>query len=214
MSEPIKKPNQIDPESYSPKTPKFLNMMQERTQSEVDNIIKNHVVEMLGIEYIHLPASRFIGKEIEGKIKITEKADMLWGKANEIFAVLDAMEDCAFMITEPCGFMHQDDMESGKKGTKYHYIVGKFMKAATPVPDGFSYRDIPESDVALATFYGEFNDMIKKMYVATRDKILGDGKGIPYPVGYFHAEVYIKECNPNPGAVSNLSYLFSCKKEK
>ena len=39
MSEPVKKPNQTNPESYSPKTPTFLNMMEEANQGAVQQMI-------------------------------------------------------------------------------------------------------------------------------------------------------------------------------
>ena len=210
MNEPIKKQiPQTSPESYKPEAPKMMNMLDEQSQDVIDNIIKNHIVEMIDIEYIHLPALKFIGMETKSKGK---KAGEMWLKSKEFMPILDSMTNHASSITAPCGFMHQNDMESGKKGTTYHYIVGKFMTADAPVPDGFVFREIPESDVAIATFYGEFSDMIKKMYVMTRDKILHDGKGIPYPIGYFYAEIYINECDPTPGKLSKLSYLFSCKK--
>ena len=49
------------------------------------------------------------------------------------------------------------------------------------------------------------------MYEQTRDRILSDGYGIPYPVGYFHAEVYLKENIPEDGVISPLAYLFACQ---
>jgi len=207
MTDPIKATSPIAPESHSPKRPEILKLAEQIDTSRMDKILKNHAVEMLGIEYIHLPPLRFIGMDVKPTRK---NAGNLWAKADEFMPLLDTSDHCAAIIDVPCGFMHQEDMESGK-GTKYHYLAGRFMNACTPVPEGFGYRDVPESDAAIATFYGEFNDMIRQVYVLTRDRIMRDGRGIPYPVGYFYAELYTKECIPNPGAVSKMSYLFSCK---
>ncbi|MDF2686241.1 MAG: hypothetical protein K0S55_1422, partial [Clostridia bacterium] len=41
MSEPIKKPNQTDPESYSPKIPKLINMMEMQKKTQIKNLTEN-----------------------------------------------------------------------------------------------------------------------------------------------------------------------------
>lgn len=53
--------------------------------------------------------------------------------------------------------------------------------------------------------------MVASIYAVTRDKILGDGYGIPRLEGYFYAEVPIKGNIPQSGVVSKWAYLFSRK---
>ena len=107
--------------------------------------------------------------------------------------------------------MHHDNRPADQP---MHYVVGRFMQAGTPVPEGFDFVDLAPSAAALAVIRGEFDEMIWPMYAATRDRILSDGRGIPYPEGYFHAEVYLKDNIPRSGAVSRLAYLFACTPEK
>jgi hypothetical protein len=171
---------------------------------------KKHVIEMESIEYIKLPAVRFIGKDVmaKGKKECGEKYPEMIRKSVEFIPILDAMADYATNITDLCALKHHDHGLYNK--SPMHYIVGKFMKENTPVPEGFDYWDIPESSVAFAIVCGELTVMIDKGYFMTRDKILADGLKIPYPKGYFHAEVYIKENIFQEGAVSKMGYLFSC----
>jgi len=161
------------------------------------------------IKYIDLSAVRFIGKDVLAKGKERgKKYGEMWDKSDEFMPVLDTMADYATIITEPCALMHHNNGAYNKN--PMHYIVGKFMKASTPVPEGFDYWDIPKTKMAYAIFNGEFDAMINNAYKMTRDKVLADGWKIPYPGGYFHAEVYVKENIPQKGVVSRLGYLFAC----
>lgn len=195
-------------ESYSPKKPDILNMAET---AKIENMIKNHIVEMDNIRYMRLPALRFIGMDVMAKGENRgAQYGAMWEKSGEFIPVLDSLTEYASEIKEPCALMHHDDKEYNK--SDMHYIVGRFMKAETPVPEGFSFYDLPESCAALAIYTGEFGDMMNQMYAMTREKILSDNMGIPYPVGYYHAEVYVKENIPNNGVVSKMGYLFSCSK--
>ncbi|MDR0272492.1 MAG: AraC family transcriptional regulator [Clostridiales bacterium] len=162
------------------------------------------------IKYIDLPAIRFIGKNVmaEGKNK-GEKYGEMWDKSHEFMPQLDAMTDYATVITDPCALMHNSNGDTKKN--PMHYIVGKFMKAGTPVPDGFDFYDMPEAKVAYALFNGEFQEMIEKALMMTYEKANADGWVVPYPEGWFHAEVYINENIPKEGVVSRLGYLIAIK---
>lgn len=199
------------PEGYSPKNPDLIDLTEKASVDVINNIIKNHIVEMESIKYLKLPALRFIGKDVRAR---GPDAGMqygnMWAKSSEFMPILDNMLEYASEITDPCALMHHDNMDADQDNM--HYIVGRFMKADTPVPEGYDYKDLPESNVAFAIYYGEFSDMISKIYALTRDKILCDEKGIPYPVGYFHAEVYVKDNIPKDGVISKMGYIFSCNK--
>ena len=211
MNEPVKKMDQT-PESYSPKIkPWIVNLVEKVTVEEAEEMKQNHSVKLAKLEYLHLPALRFIGKDvISSGPDAGNQYGLMWAKSGEIFSVLDQMENYASLLRDNCALMHHDNLDGNHP---MHYIVGRFMKAESSVPEGFDYYDIPASCAALAIYYGEFNDMIDQAYTMTRDRILADGRGIPYPVGYYHAEVYVPANIPKDGVVSQLGYLFSCNKD-
>ena len=167
-------------------------------------------IKMESLTYLQLPNLRFIGKDVIAKGKNAgDKYGEMWAKSAEFMPVLADMNEYLFEgINDPCALMHHNNQTANKQ---MHYVVGRFMKSGTPVPEGFDYYDIPKSMAGFAVFSGEFTEMIDGIYVATRDKILSEGYGIPYPEGYYHAEVYLKENIPVAGVVSKMAYLFSCK---
>lgn len=209
MNEANKKTNR-DPQSYSPAKPEILSLAKEFAKQEIDNMIQNHIVELIGIEYIDIPAMRFIGKDV--KDGGGEAYGAMWGKSGEFMPTLDAMTEYATLLTDPCALMHFSNLKHDDPGGQMHYLVGKFMRADTPVPDGFDYWDIAETMIGLGIVYGEFNDAISKAMMIVHDKIVEDGYAITYPDNYFHAEVYVKENIPEGGVISKLGYLHACKR--
>ena len=183
-------------------------MVKELTKGDTEHMPEKPSVVMENFEYVDLPAMRFIGKDVMASgPEAGQKYGEMWGQSAAFMPILDGMAAYATVITDPCALMHHDNKAHTEP---MHYIVGKFMKADTPVPEGLDYCDIPACSVAMSIVCGEFNDMIGKIYVMTRDKILADGKKVPYPSGYFHAEIYVKENIPQGGVVSKLGYLFVC----
>jgi len=175
--------------------------------------IKN-AMTMTDFRYLHLPAMRFIGMDIiaKGK-KAVEGYAAIWARSLEFMPILDSMTEYASVLNNPCALMHHNNLEVNKEAM--HYLVGRFMRADTPVPDGFSYWDIPESNVGISDMCGKFRDT--KAYYMTRDKILSDrdkgmGIDIPYPIGYYHAELYTNDI-PIQGSVLKFQYLFPCVKK-
>ena len=146
-------------------------------------------------------------------LHVIEKYGEMWGKSREWMPMLDGMTDHATEITDPCALMHFSNRKHDEPGGKMHYIVGKFMKADTPVPEGFDCWDMAPTTIGLVVVRGEFNDMIDKAMMIAHDKIVADGYAATYPDNYFHAEVYVKENIPKGGVVSKLGYMHACKKK-
>lgn len=164
-------------------------------------------------EYKKMPAMRFIGKEcIEH-----DSADMSWEL--EIMRILDDMTEYKSDFDYDVLFQHHFgkciDVEC------WHGFWGRFMKADTPVPEGFIHFDfIPKRDsnnfeegspflsqFALAIFSGDNKAMhksegydINAMYDVTRNIILGQGVNIPYPDKYWTAEVFLEGCDRHSNA--------------
>lgn len=178
-------------------------------EKHTDQYLKdNHLVEVESIDYLVLPPLRFIGKDVIASGPDAGDAyGNMWGQSGTFMPVLDAMQDDASVITNPCALMHHNNQEADQQ---MHYMVGRFMKEGTPVPDGLDYYDLPASTVCRIFYRGEFNDAICQAYEKTRDTILQQKHGIPYPVGYFHAEIYPADNIPEGGVVSRFGYLMSC----
>ena len=166
-------------------------------------------------EYRQLPALRFIGREEAGL------ADLEARRA--LFHSLDAMPAHKSDFGEDLLLMHHDGLvvDTGP----WHSVWGRFMRAETPVPEGWIYVDfVPEDDgrvgppycsqFAFATFTGDQAAMHKHegydvdaMYDVTRNIILGQGVNIPYPDKYWTANVFREGCDQ-----PSTAYLFSVKR--
>lgn len=165
-------------------------------------------------EYIKMPAMRFIGREYDLKKDVELR--------KEVFHTLDAMTEYQSDFDHDMLLMHHNGL--GVDVEPWHGFWGRFMKADTPVPEGFLYFDfVPHDDdkagppfysqFALATFSGDIAAMHKQegydsdaMYDVTRNIILGQGVNIPYPDKYWTAEVFL-EGFEQPGT----AFLFSVK---
>jgi len=158
-------------------------------------------------EYIEIPALRFIG--IDAWRTKEDWGDM-WRRKDEFLPQLENMkESLDLTIPHVCAFCHHDD---GAVDVVNRYLIGRFFKADTPVPDGYDFHDLKPQTVAYAVFDNGVENEFFLRYEITRDKILGDGIGIPYPVGYWHGEVYIDKTPVDPPFCCGV--LFACNKGK
>ena len=163
-------------------------------------------------EYRKLPAMRFIGFEGEEYADVSVRL----AKIQE----LDVLAGYQTEIQADILFMHHYGL--GVDVGPWHGVWGRFMKADTPVPEGFLYFDfVPVSDeeaglpyvsqFAYATFSGDMAAMHRQegfdsdaMYDVTRNIILGQGVMIPYPHKYWTAEVFPEGCDKD-----STAYMFS-----
>ena len=168
-------------------------------------------------EYKTMPAMRFIGKEsCEGDGLDTDEG------LRGLFNILEAMSEYKSGLDYDVLFQHH--YGKGVDKERWHGFGGRFMKADTPVPEGFVYWDfVPDdsdtpyltfcSQFAFAAFSGDIKAMHNdegtdggRMYDVTRNIILGQGVTIPYPEIYWTAEVFLDGCdNNNP----STAYMFS-----
>jgi len=164
-------------------------------------------------DYKQMPVMRFIGREGNDS---TESIEGL----KKIYQVLDMMTEYKSGFDYDILFMHH--YGRGVDVEPWHGFWGRFMKEDTPVPEGFvhfdftpEYVDKPglpfQSKFAFATFSGDIDAMHKTegydsdaMYDVTRNIILGQGVGIPYPDKYWTAEVFLESYNK-----PSTAYLFS-----
>jgi len=169
--------------------------------------------QLESLVYKQMPALRFIGRESD------DSTDSILGR-RAIFQVLDAMVGYQSGFDFDLLFMHH--YGRGVDVEPWHGFIGRFMKAGTPVPDGFVHWDLVEeegdttaltfrSQFAFAIFSGDTDAMHKRegydsdaMYDVTRNIILGQGVIIPYPDAYWTAEVFLDGYD-KPGS----AYMFS-----
>ena len=167
--------------------------------------------EVERFEYRELPAFRFIG--VEGE----EYDDA--EKRIEAMRVLDGMRGFRSGFDYDLLFMHHYGRTVDHP---WHGVWGRFMKADTPVPDGYLAFDFVPYDVpaagppyysrfAFAKFSGDTKILHSNegfdsdaMYDTTRNIILGDGVNIPYPEKYWTAEVFFNGCDR-----AGTGFLFS-----
>ena len=168
-------------------------------------------IKPVKFEYIKLPALRFIG--IDAWRTKEDWGDM-WLRKDEILEPLSSMNEHLYReLPYICSFMHHDD---GEVDVINRMLIGRFFVMDTPVPDGYDHHDLLPQTVAYAVFENMIADVLWQRYEVTRDTILADGITIPYPVGYWHAEMYydktplIKENDPP----FNCGVLFATNKDK
>jgi AraC-like DNA-binding protein len=166
--------------------------------------------------YRTLPPVRFLGVETG------------YNKRSEISSVLDGMPEYASGFDYDMILMHHFGRPVDVE--EWHGFQGRFMKADTPVPEGFVHFDFMSPDAAawtndagapylsqfaFAVYTGSEEALHKRagfdsdaMYDVTRNIILGENVMIPYPEKYWTAEVFLDRGDSKPGQARGC-YLFS-----
>ena len=143
------------------------------------------------LEYHAYPAMRFVG--------VADGDQLPWKDAN---AVLDGMTAYQSDFPHPVFLFHHNGLDADKQ--RYIGISGRFMKAESPVPQGFVSVDfVPENDgtagapylsrFALAVFSGDMKAMHRDDmgYAHATFETLGkDGADMLYPHKFWHGEVF------------------------
>lgn len=153
-------------------------------------------------EYRALGKMRFIGIDAW---RTGDDWGGLWERSGDFMPELKALHDqYAAEIPEACSLIHSGAKEVG---IEEHFLAGYFFKADTPVPEGYDYYDIETNWVGYAVYVSDnIGAEMEDAYVHTRDCILGDGFFVPYPEGYWHAEVYTNG-RPHDGEY-RFGYMF------
>lgn len=167
--------------------------------------------KMESFAYRKMPAMRFIGRDENG---------LSPAEREKLFRTLDAMDGYRSGFDYDVLLMHHYGL--GVDVGPWHGFWGRFMKADTPVPEGFLSFDFEPyhdgkagppflSQFAYALFSGDRETLHRRegydsdaMYDTVRNTILGQGGNIPYPDKYWTAEVMLGEDSPYSGA-----YMFS-----
>jgi AraC family transcriptional regulator len=96
----------------------------------------------------------------------------------------------------------------------FTYMVGMFMKADTPVPEGYTSYDIPKCILAKAWIYGEEYDIYSNAHTLTVDAIRRNGYEVDWE-HFFQCEVYTDSRfgipKNNGEKLLTLDYFMPCK---
>ena len=105
-----------------------------------------------------IPATRFIGKKFGDSDRVDGGFGTQWAEAfhNNWFDTIEkaagGAEKCAAQFKDGGAYI---GLMRHKENEPFEYWVGMFTPADTPVPDGFSYVDFPESEFGVAWFKGK-----------------------------------------------------------
>ena len=100
----------------------------------------------------HLPPVRLIGKRYTAADQIEGGYGHLWGEwfQNDWFGTLEALGEAPNTENGYLGFM--------RCGPNPEYWIGMFLPPETPVPEGFTFLDIPAGDVGVCWIKGAEHD--------------------------------------------------------
>lgn len=123
---------------------------------------------------------RFIGKEVQ--IGRKNLAPALWqaflGDGSN--ALLQRLPERLSPEGDTIGYMGEYDGET----KSYVYIAGVFTQPGTPVPEGFSFRDLPECLMGVCWITGDTPDLEKGAHAKTEKIMAKNGYGPDYGPGF------------------------------
>jgi predicted transcriptional regulator YdeE len=168
----------------------------------------NHVT----FEVQEFSAVRFIGKEVTvGKENPVPK---LWEKIlND--GTMDFLQNLPDRVSPPgdtIGWMG----EYNPKTEEFTYIAGIFARPGAVVPDGFSYRDIPDCLMGIGWIQGTSPDLEKGAHVKTEKAMREHGYVPDYSIVAISMEYYSYEkfarVTEDGVNIFTFGYYLPCKK--
>jgi len=160
MSEPMKKPMEVKPESFVPSPPVLAKLL-----DEVKGNVTEEIQTKFGVMNFNISKGgpyKFIGKSVYARA-FGDWGDIsgdifggMWGKSKKIFEELDKLTEYA--SDEPYDAALLTWNLFNNKTTEVHdlkfaktellgYTIGRFMKTDCPVPNGMDCIDIPEIQI-------------------------------------------------------------------
>ena len=170
------------------------------------------MAKLISTEFIEIGPYRAVGKEIRTK-GMSQDIPALWAKCFSDGTYEKLLEMKEYIVPERIGDEYiscvtEPDGEGG-----FSYLVGMIMKDCTPVPEGFSFRDIPKKIVVKAEIEGEEYDIYKNEFLLTKDALNKNGRRVDYD-NFFALEVYTDDKfgipKSNGDKVLILDYYLGC----
>jgi len=155
-------------------------------------------------------AYRFIGCSVYCRFNwghphhpIIDIISSAWKAKEWVYSTLDAMTEYQTDMPYGSGLYIMDRYEDTPGREMQGYIIGKFMKADTPVPDGMDWIEVPAGHFALG-----WNCEENYVYEATREA------GYTPMTWFIHGEIYPKKIETEyPNHTDYGGYLVECYKQ-
>ena len=154
-------------------------------------------------------AMRFIGCSVYCRFNwghaqhpITDILGSVWSAKEWVFSTLDAMTEHQTDMPYAAALYIMDRYEDTPGREAQGYIIGKFMKADTPVPSGMDWIEIPAGTTAMG--WGGYVE--NETYDATRDA------GYDPATWFWHGEIFedFNSFKGQPGPNSVAGYMVHC----
>lgn len=123
------------------------------------------MAKLVSLQINGLPEVRIMGKAIYPIMDNNENPiPAFWGKCfnDGTFKKLEELKE-HHIDSSYVGWMGDWDTSTGK----FTYICGMLMKPGTPIPEGFIYRDVPASTVAIGWIQGLEEDVYSAAHELT-----------------------------------------------
>lgn len=170
------------------------------------------MAKLINIQIDKLPDMRIIGKLIRPKLDMEENPiPEFWQKCfnDGTFETLEKLEEHS-IDTSYVGWMSDWSNIDGK----FTYICGILMEAGTPVPDGFTYRDIPGSTVAIGWIQGPEKETYPVAHGLTEEAMKEQGYEIdeddPWCMELYNCPRFT---SPKENGDIVLDYYIACRKK-
>lgn len=124
-------------------------------------------VEIIKVYKEHLPSLRLIGKRYTDSDRINGNFGAKWGEwfGNNWFGDIEKLDPLPENSDAYLGVMRC-------LNNKFEYWIGMFFSAGTQIPEGYSYIDIAEGDIATCWIYG--NESNGELYgIEPHNKCMG-----------------------------------------
>ncbi len=171
------------------------------------------MAKLTRIEYVPFGGYTMVGKEIRTKNGLSGVGEF-WQQcfAEGMYEPLIAMKEyLPAEIDEYVGYMN----DYNKHEDSFNYIVGMFMKADVPVPEGYVGYDVPQLTVARAWIEGEENEIYNNAYFLITEAMQQNGYEVDLD-NFYWCEVYTDQRfgipKANGAKVLTLDYYIPCMK--
>jgi AraC family transcriptional regulator len=179
---------------------------------------KRIMADLVKIEYTEIDERMLIGISMaESGVK---EVPELWkayfeGGFSEQLGKLEEYQ-CDDMTEDYMGIGYATDFIDDKSlGSEY--VVGRYFKHGTPIPENMVYRIIPKGTIVKAQIKGKnLDDIIYNSYILINDMVQKNGYKLDYN-NFYWSEVYTYEryCNPADNGADDLilDWYMPCIKE-
>ena len=177
-----------------------------------ERMAANQIVKLERTKYIDLPAMRFIGMAVdeqEWPDRLIAQEELL-ERRDEFMPVLGALTDYAAEIAELTGLC---TLRYNNSSDEEIYLAGKYMRAGTPVPEGFGYYDIPATKIGLCLLRGEYTDLLDQGGWIIWNKLNRGKYSVPED-RWFFSEIFLEDTVMEEGAFTRMGFMNPIVKSK